>query len=153
MIEEGAMLPDHELIRPEGTPFRPSDYRGQKLVIFFYPKASTPGCTTEARDFSTLLPEFAKAGAAVLGVSADSPKKQAGFVAKQGLTVDIGSDESTEFLGQLGVWAEKQMYGKSYMGIIRSTLLVGADGKVLKVWPKVSVKGHAQAVLEAVKTH
>ncbi|VAV94030.1 Thiol peroxidase, Bcp-type, partial [hydrothermal vent metagenome] len=136
---------------PDGDTMKLSDYRGKKLVLFFYPKASTPGCTTEAKDFSALLPQFEKAGAAVLGMSADSPKRQQNFINKQELTVDIASDESTEFLQKIGVWAEKKMYGKTYMGIIRSTFLVGPDGKVVQAWPKVKVKGHAAEVFAAVQ--
>lgn len=151
MIDVGDTLPDTELTAPDGGTVKLSDYHGKKLVLFFYPKASTPGCTTESRDFSALLAEFEKAGAAVLGMSADTPKRQQNFINKQELTVDIASDESTEFLEEIGVWAEKKMYGKTFMGIIRSTFLIGPDGKVLKAWPKVKVKGHADEVLAAVQ--
>ena len=151
MIEAGDTLPDMDLTAPDGSIVKLSDYHGKKLVLFFYPKASTPGCTTESKDFSALLPEFEKAGTAVLGMSADTPKRQQNFITKQELTVDIASDESTDFLAKIGVWAEKKMYGKTYMGIIRSTFLIGPDGKVLQVWPKVKVKGHADEVLAAVQ--
>ena len=151
MIDVGDKIPDMELVAPDGSLVKISDYAGKKLVLFFYPKASTPGCTTESREFSELLPEFEKAGAAVLGMSADSPKRQQNFITKQELTVDIASDESTEFLEKIGVWAEKKMYGKTFMGIIRSTFLIGPDGTVLKAWPKVRVKGHAEEVLAAVQ--
>lgn len=151
MIDVGETLPDMELTSPDGGTVKLSDYQGKKLVLFFYPKASTPGCTTESKDFSALLPKFQKAGAAVLGMSADSPKRQQNFINKQELTVDIASDESTEFLEKIGVWAEKKMYGKTYMGIIRSTFLIGEDGKVIQAWPKVKVKGHAEEVLAAVE--
>ena len=151
MIDVGDKIPDMELVAPDGSPVKISDYSGKKLVLFFYPKASTPGCTTESKEFSELLPEFEKAGAAVLGMSADSPKRQQNFITKQELTVDIASDESTEFLEKIGVWAEKKMYGKTFMGIIRSTFLIGPDGTVLKAWPKVRVKGHAEEVLAAVQ--
>ncbi len=151
MIDVGDTLPDMELTKSDGSPMKLSDYHGQKLVLFFYPKASTPGCTTESKDFSALLPEFKKAGAAILGMSADSSKRQQNFINKQELTVDIASDESTEFLEKIGVWAEKKMYGKTYMGIIRSTFLIGPDGKVMQAWPKVKVKGHAEDVLAAVQ--
>ncbi len=151
MIEAGEQMPDMDLTAPDGSTVKLSDYHGKKLVLFFYPKASTPGCTTESKDFSALLPEFEKAGAAVLGMSADSPKRQQNFINKQELTVDIASDECTEFLEKIGVWAEKKMYGKTYMGIIRSTFLIGPDGKVLQSWPKVKVKGHAEEVLAAVQ--
>ena len=151
MIDIGDKLPDMDLTTPDGNWVKLSDYHGKKLVLFFYPKASTPGCTTESKDFSALLPEFRKAGAPVLGMSADPPKKQQNFIKKQELTVDIASDESTEFLEKIGVWAEKKMYGKTYMGIVRSTFLIGPDGKVLQAWPKVKVKGHAEEVLAAVQ--
>ncbi len=151
MIDTGDKLPDIELVRPDGEAMKLSEYHGKKLILFFYPKASTPGCTTEAKDFSSLLPQFEKAGAAVLGMSADSPKRQQNFINKQQLTVDIASDESTEFLQKIGVWAEKKMYGKTYMGIIRSTFLIGPDGRVVQAWPKVKVKGHAAEVLAAVQ--
>lgn len=151
MIEAGDTLPDMDLTAPDGSTVKLSDYHGKKLVLFFYPKASTPGCTTESKDFSALLPEFAKAGTTVLGMSADTPKRQQNFITKQELTVDIASDESTDFLTKIGVWAEKKMYGKTYMGIIRSTFLIGPDGTVLQAWPKVKVKGHADEVLAAVQ--
>jgi thioredoxin-dependent peroxiredoxin len=151
MIDVGDTLPDMDLMAPDGSVVRLSDYHGKKLVLFFYPKASTPGCTTESKDFSALLPEFEKAGAAVLGMSADSAKRQQNFINKQELTVDIASDESTEFLEKIGVWAEKKMYGKTYMGIIRSTFLLDGDGQVIQAWQKVKVKGHAEEVLAAVQ--
>lgn len=151
MIDVGDTLPDTELTTPDGGTVKLSDYHGKKLVLFFYPKASTPGCTTESKDFSALLSQFEKAGAAVLGMSADTPKRQQNFINKQELTVDIASDESTEFLEKIGVWTEKKMYGKTYMGIVRSTFLLGEDGKVLQAWPKVKVKGHAEEVLAAVQ--
>lgn len=151
MIDVGDTLPDMDLTAPDGGTVKLSDYHGKKLVLFFYPKASTPGCTTESKDFSALLPEFQKAGAAVLGMSADSAKRQQNFINKQELTVDIASDESNEFLEKIGVWAEKKMYGKTYMGIIRSTFLIGEDGKVIQAWPKVKVKGHADEVLAVVQ--
>lgn len=151
MIDVGEKMPDMDLTAPDGSTVKLSDYHGKKLVLFFYPKASTPGCTTESKDFSALLPEFEKAGTAILGMSADSPKRQQNFINKQELTVDIASDESTEFLENIGVWAEKKMYGKTYMGIIRSTFLIGADGAILHAWPKVKVKGHAEEVLAAAQ--
>ncbi|MEP3225774.1 MAG: peroxiredoxin [Parasphingorhabdus sp.] len=151
MIDVGEKMPDMDLTAPDGRTVKLSDYHGKKLVLFFYPKASTPGCTTESKDFSALLPEFEKAGTAILGMSADSPKRQQNFINKQELTVDIASDESTEFLENIGVWAEKKMYGKTYMGIIRSTFLIGADGTILHAWPKVKVKGHAEEVLAAAQ--
>jgi len=150
MINVGDALPDMTLVAPDGSALKLSDYRGKKLVLYFYPKDNTPGCTTEAKDFSALLPQFESAGAAVLGVSKDSPKKHQNFIAKQDLTVALASDEEGAFLEAIGVWAEKKMYGKTFMGIIRSTFLIDEKGVVVQAWPKVRVKGHAQEVLDAV---
>jgi len=120
--------------------------------VFFYPKDNTPGCTTENIDFTALKGEFDQAGVAVLGVSKDPPAKHAKFIAKHGLTVPLASDAAENGLSDaLGIWTEKQNYGRTYMGMVRTTYLVGADGKVAKVWDKVKVKGHAQDVLEAAK--
>jgi peroxiredoxin Q/BCP len=121
-------------------------------VLFFYPKDDTPACTTENLDFSALSDEFAKAGTALLGISKDPPKKHAKFIAKHNLTAPLASDAEEHGLSDaLGFWTEKSMYGRSYMGMVRSTVLVGPDGKVLRVWSPVKVKGHAADVLEAVK--
>ena len=120
-------------------------------VVFFYPKADTPGCTNEAIDFSRLKPELEAAGVAVIGVSRDPAKKLAKFRAKHGLTVLLGSDEDGAVTDRWGVWVEKQLYGRTYMGVERATALIGADGRLLKVWRKVSVKGHADEVLAAAK--
>ena len=151
MIAAGDTLPDATLTNANGEAVALSSYRGKPMVLYFYPKASTPGCTTEAVEFSAALSDFAALGVAVVGSSADAPKKQANFIAKQGLTIDILSDESTEFLAAIGVWAEKSMYGKKYMGIIRTTLLVDADGVVQEVWSPVKVKGHVAEVLESAR--
>jgi peroxiredoxin Q/BCP len=121
------------------------------VVLYFYPKADTPGCTIEAKDFSRLQPAFAKAGVAVLGVSADPVKKQDAFKTKHQLTTPLASDETHEMLEAYGVWGEKSMYGKKYLGISRTTILIGADGRVLRIWPKVKIEGHAEEVLEAAK--
>ena len=151
-IAPGDSLPDIALTRPDGTSVRPADYAGQKLVLFFYPKDDTPGCTTENLDFSALSTEFAKAGTALLGISKDPPKKHEKFIAKHGLTAPLASDPEEGGLSDaLGFWTEKSMYGRSYMGMVRSTVLVGADGKVAQVWSPVKVKGHAAEVLEAAK--
>jgi len=151
MIAVGDKVPDMELTMPDGETIKISDFAGKKLVLYFYPRDNTPGCTTEAKDFSALMTDFKKADTAVLGISKDSPKKHQNFIAKQGLTVPLASDEDGGFLEALGIWAEKKLYGKVYMGIVRSTLLVGADGIVLQVWPKVRVKGHAEEVLGAAR--
>ena len=151
MIAAGDTLPDATLTNASGEAVALSSYRGKPMVLYFYPKASTPGCTTEAVEFSAALSDFAALGVAVVGSSADAPKKQANFIVKQALTTDILSDESTEFLAAIGVWAEKSMYGKTYMGIIRTTLLVDGDGVVQEVWSPVKVKGHVAEVLESAR--
>ncbi|QIG54107.1 peroxiredoxin [Altererythrobacter sp. BO-6] len=148
----GDTLPDIAMATPDGGTVKPSDFRGQKLVLFFYPKDDTPGCTTENKDFSALAGEFAKAGVALLGVSKDPPAKHAKFIAKHGLTAPLASDAEQGGLSDaLGIWTEKQMYGKTYMGMVRTTYLVGTDGKIAQVWDKVKVKGHAEEVLAAAK--
>ena len=121
------------------------------LVLYFYPKADTPGCTNEAKDFTELHGDFAKAGVTVYGMSKDKPAKLAKFADKYGLKVTLLSDEESDATEQMGVWVEKSMYGKKYMGIERCTFLVGKDGKVARVWHNVKVKGHAAEVLEAAK--
>ncbi len=151
-IAPGDSLPDIALTAPDGSPVRPSDFAGKKLVLFFYPKDDTPGCTTENLDFSALSGDFAAAGTALLGVSKDPPKKHLKFIEKHGLTAPLASDPEEGGLSDaLGFWTEKSMYGRSYMGMVRSTVLVGADGKVAQVWSPVKVKGHAAEVLEATK--
>ena len=148
----GDMLPDIALETPEGGSVKPSDFLGRKLVLFFYPKDDTPGCTTENKDFSALAPEFEKAGVALLGVSKDPPKKHLKFIEKHALTAPLASDAAENGLSDaLGVWTEKQNYGRTYMGMVRTTYLVGADGKIARIWPKVKVKDHAQQVLEAAQ--
>ena len=152
MMEAGEEIPDIAMQTPEGGTVRPSDYRGQKLVLFFYPRDDTPGCTTEAKDFSALRADFLKAGAQILGVSKDAPKKHANFIAKHDLAVDLATDGEDDGLSDaLGIWTEKQMYGKTFMGMVRTTVLVDRDGKVARVWPKVKVKGHAEEVLAATQ--
>jgi thioredoxin-dependent peroxiredoxin len=151
MIAAGDTLPNADVMTAGGTATNLSAYRGRPLVLYFYPKASTPGCTTEAIEFSAAMDDFTHLGIAVAGMSADSPKKQSSFIAKNDLTTDILSDESTDFLSAIGVWAEKSMYGKAYMGIIRTTLLINADGVVEHVWSPVKVKGHVADVLESAR--
>lgn len=148
----GDTLPDIAMETPDGGSVAPSAFRGQKLVLFFYPKDDTPGCTSEAKDFSALKAEFDAAGVALLGVSKDPPAKHRKFIDKHGLTVALATDAETGGLSDaLGVWAEKSMYGKTYMGMVRTTVLVDAEGRIAQVWPKVKVKGHAADVLEAAK--
>jgi peroxiredoxin Q/BCP len=148
----GDMFPDIAMELADGGSVKASDFKGRKLVVFFYPKDNTPGCTTENQDFSALKGEFDKAGVALLGVSKDSPKKHQGFIAKYDLAAPLASDaESGGLSDALGIWTEKQNYGRTYMGMVRTTYLVGTDGKIARVWNKVKVKGHAAEVLEAAK--
>jgi peroxiredoxin Q/BCP len=148
----GDNLPDVALTAPDGGVVRPADFAGRKLVLFFYPKDDTPGCTVENQDFSALAEDFAKAGTALLGVSKDPPKRHGNFIEKYGLKAPLASDaESGGLSDALGVWTEKSMYGRSYMGMVRSTYLIGADGRIARVWSPVKVKGHAAEVLEAAK--
>jgi thioredoxin-dependent peroxiredoxin len=148
-LEEGAKAPDFRLARDDGATVSLADFKGRKLVLFFYPKADTPGCTIEAKDFSRLHPAFTKAGIAVVGVSADPVKKQNAFKSKHGLATPLASDETHTMLEAYGVWAAKSMYGKNYMGINRTTVLIGADGRIARIWPKVRIEGHADEVLAA----
>ena len=149
----GDTLPDIALETPDGGSVKPSDFAGRKLVLFFYPKDDTPGCTVENQDFSALADEFAAAGTALLGISKDSPARHAKFIAKHDLKAPLATDAAEGGLSDaLGIWTEKQNYGRTYMGMVRTTLLVGADGRIARVWDKVKVKGHAAEVLEAAKT-
>jgi len=148
----GDALPDIAMETPEGGTVRPSDFRGRKLVLFFYPKDDTPGCTTENKDFTELAGLFDKAGVALLGVSKDSPQRHAKFIAKHGLKAPLVSDAAEGGLSDaLGIWTEKQNYGRTYMGMVRTTYLVGTDGRIARVWDKVKVKGHADEVLAAAR--
>jgi peroxiredoxin Q/BCP len=150
--QAGDPMPDVAMETPEGGTVRPSDFRGRKLVLFFYPKDNTPGCTTEAKDFTALATEFEGAGTVLLGVSKDSPQKHRNFIAKHELAVPLATDAEEGGLSDaLGVWGEKKMYGKTFMGMIRTTYLVDASGTIARVWSKVKVKGHAGEVLEAAK--
>lgn len=145
-MTEGDAIPDLTLTTSDG-PLRLADFRGRPLVLYFYPKDDTPGCTREAQDFSALAADFAAVGVALLGVSKDSPEKHAKFAAKHGLTVPLASDDAGgTVLQAFGAWQEKSLYGRRYMGIDRSTFLFGADGRLARGWRKVKVPGHAQAV-------
>jgi peroxiredoxin Q/BCP len=128
-----------------------ADFAGKNLVLYFYPKADTPGCTREAQAFSKLRPAFQRAGTAVLGVSADPVAKQEKFKAKYDLTIPLASDETHKTLTAYGAWGEKTLYGRKFMGVIRMTYLIDKTGEIARVWPKVSVDGHAEEVLEAAK--
>ena len=150
-IAVGNKAPGFTLPRGGGGEVSLADFKGKKLVLYFYPKADTEGCTIEAKDFSKLAPAFTRAKTAILGVSADPVKKQDRFKTKHDLTIALGSDETHEMLNAYGVWAEKSMYGRKYMGILRNTYLIGPDGKIAQIWEKVKVAGHAEAVLAAAK--
>ena len=148
----GEAIPPVAMTGADGTPVAIGDFAGKPLVMFFYPKDDTPGCTTENKDFSELAPAFAKAGVALLGVSKDPPAKHAKFVAKYGLVAPLASDAATGGLSDaLGIWVEKSMYGRTYMGMERTTFLIDAGGKIARVWRKVKVTGHAADVLEAAQ--
>ncbi|AMK23994.1 MULTISPECIES: thioredoxin-dependent thiol peroxidase [unclassified Sphingobium] len=151
MLDVGDAVPEVVLKDAEGADFTLSRYRGKPLVVYFYPKADTPGCTSEAKDFTALSADFAALGVPVVGLSKDKPAKLKKFADKYGLTVTLASDEPGEMCEAFGAWVEKSLYGRKYMGIERATFLVGADGNILRVWPKVKVKGHAAEVLEAAK--
>jgi peroxiredoxin Q/BCP len=147
----GDKAPAFNLPRDGGGKLSLAELKGKKLVIYFYPRADTPGCTRESIDFSQLRSQFGKAGTEVLGVSADPVKAQDAFKKKHDLTVGLLSDETHEMLKAYGAWDKKSMYGKIFMGIVRSTYLIGPDGRIAHIWPKVKVEGHAAEVLEAAQ--
>jgi peroxiredoxin Q/BCP len=150
-LNEGDSAPTFSLPRDGGHLVSLADYAGRKLVIFFYPRADTPGCTLEAVAFSRLADAFASAGTAILGVSADPVTAQEKFRDKHELTVPLVSDEKLGMLNAYSVWGEKSMYGKTFMGIVRTTVLVTGDGKIARIWRNVRVDGHADEVLEAAR--
>ena len=147
----GTKAPDFTLVGDDGRKVSLKDFRGKKLVLYFYPKADTPGCTREAIAFSGLKSAFAKADTAILGVSADPVKAQDAFKRKHKLAIPLASDESHKMLTDYGVWGEKSRYGRTFLGITRATFLIGADGRIARAWPKVKVDGHAEEVLAAAK--
>ena len=147
----GTKAPDFTLPRDGGGTLSLSDFKGRNLVLYFYPKADTPGCTTESIAFSGLKRAFAKADTEIVGVSADPVKTQDKFRDKHGLTIALASDEEKKMLTAYGVWGEKSMYGRKFMGVRRTTFLIGRDGRIAQVWENVKVPGHAEAVLEAAK--
>jgi peroxiredoxin Q/BCP len=149
--EAGDPAPDFELDTTAGKRVALKDFAGKKLALYFYPKDDTTGCTAEALDFNALKAKFARAGAAVLGVSPDSVKSHAKFKAKHDLTLDLAADEGKTMLEAYGVWVEKSMYGRKYMGVERSTFLIDRDGRIARVWRKASVPGHAEEVLAAAR--
>lgn len=150
-IEDGGRLPAIELATPDGGRLALRDRAGKPLVLYFYPKDDTPGCTREAQDFSALHPEFRSLGADVLGVSRDTPAKHRKFIDKYGLAVPLASDDTEAAMQAFGVWVEKTLYGKTYMGIDRATFLFDANGVLVRSWRKVRVPGHAADVLAAVR--
>jgi thioredoxin-dependent peroxiredoxin len=150
-LQSGAKAPAFTLPRDGGGTVSLADFAGRALVLYFYPKADTSGCTKEAIDFSRLKSAFAKSGADILGVSADPVPAQDKFKAKHKLAIALGSDETHRMLEAYGVWQQKSMYGRKFMGIVRATFLIGPDQRIARVWPKVSVTGHAEEVLTALK--
>jgi thioredoxin-dependent peroxiredoxin len=150
-LEPGSKAPAFTLKRDGGGAVSLADFKGRKLVIYFYPKADTPGCTRESIDFSRLKKEFAKADTEVIGISADSVEAQDRFKKKHGLSLSLGSDPEHKMLTAYEAWGKKSMYGRSFMGVIRMTYLIDAKGRIAQVWPKVRVDGHAQDVLAAAK--
>ena len=151
MISEGQTAPDFTLPRDGGGSVTLSGFRPGKVVLYFYPKDDTPGCTLEAQDFNARLAEFAAAGTTVIGLSKDSVKSHDKFCRKHGLGIILASDETGNVSEEYGVWSEKSMYGRTYMGIERTTVLVDGAGRVARVWNKVGVKGHAAEVLAAAR--
>jgi thioredoxin-dependent peroxiredoxin len=151
-LDVGDKAPNFRLPGDDGSTVSLSDFKGRKLVVYFYPRADTPGCTRESIDFSKLRAAFTKAGTDVIGVSADPVKAQEAFKKKHKLSIGLLSDETHAMLDAYGAWGKKSMYGKTFMGIIRMTYLIGPNGRVAQIWPKVKVDGHAAEVLAAAKT-
>ncbi|GLQ23181.1 peroxiredoxin [Algimonas ampicilliniresistens] len=152
-LQVGDMAPDFTLPGDNGEDIRLSNYRGQNVILYFYPRDDTPGCTKEAIGFTEAKTELEALNTVVIGMSKDTPAKHDKFIAKHELDLRLASDEAGDVLEDYGVWVEKKNYGKTYMGIVRSTFLIGSDGNILQVWPKVRVKGHVEAVVEAVRDH
>lgn len=147
----GQTAPQFELPRDGGGTLSLTSLKGKSVVLYFYPKDDTSGCTAEAIDFSGLKADFEKAGAVVIGISPDSAKSHAKFKSKHDLAVDLVADEERKTIEAYGVWVEKSMYGRKYMGVERSTFLIAPDGSIARIWNKVKVPGHAKEVLEAVR--
>ena len=151
VLIEGTEAPAFRLPRDGGSTVSLADYLGKKLVLFFYPRADTPGCTKEAIDFTRLKSAFSKSRTEILGISADPLRAQEAFRDKHKLSVPLISDEQHEMLRAYRVWGEKSLYGRTFLGIIRTTVLIGRDGRIIKVWRNVRVEGHAEAVLEEAR--
>lgn len=152
-LKQGDAAPDFTLETQNGASVTLADFKNQFLVLYFYPKDDTPGCTKEALGFSETKGKFAALNAQILGVSRDTVAKHEKFIVKHALSVSLGADESGKVTEDYGVWVEKNMYGKTYMGIERATFLIGPDGKIAEVWRKVRVKNHVETVLEALAKH
>ncbi len=150
-LETGQAAPQFQLPRDGGDILTLSDFAGKPIVLYFYPKDDTTACTQEAIDFTRLKPQFEQAEAVVIGMSPDSTKKHDKFKAKHQIGIDLVSDETLKTLNDYGVWGEKTMYGRKYMGVERATFLIGRDGRIARIWRKVRVPGHAEEVLEAVR--
>jgi thioredoxin-dependent peroxiredoxin len=151
-LAEGSKAPAFTLLRDGGSKVSLKDFKGRNLVLYFYPRADTPGCTKEALAFSGLGTAFANANTGILGVSADPVKMQDKFKSKHKLKIALASDEAKQMLEAYGAWGEKSMYGRKYMGVIRKTFLIDGDGRIVRIWPNVRVPGHAEEVLEAART-
>ena len=151
MIEIGEKAKDFCLPNQDEVDICLRDLKGKWVVLYFYPKDNTPGCTTEACDFTQSLPDFEELDAVILGVSPDSPKKHRNFIEKKALKITLLSDEDKKVLQEYGVWQLKKMYGREYMGVVRTTYLIDPEGKVAYRWDKVKVKGHVQAVKEKLE--
>ncbi|ABQ70265.1 peroxiredoxin [Rhizorhabdus wittichii] len=152
MLKEGDKAPDVTLDLPDGSKTSVAEQAGKILVLYFYPKDDTPGCTTEAQGFTALADDFAKAGATIIGVSKDSAARHQKFIDKYGLKIRLASDGDGSVCEAFGTWIEKSLYGRQYMGIDRATFLIGKDGTIARIWRKVKVKGHAEDVLAVAKT-
>ncbi len=151
-IQPNTQAPDFQLQNTDGQWRTLADYRGKWLVLYFYPKDNTSGCTMEAIDFSALKEEFQKHNAAIVGISPDTCQSHQKFREKHQLTIELLCDPDKEVLQKYGVWQKKKMYGREYMGVVRTTVLIAPDGTIAHIWPKVKVKGHAQEVLETIKS-
>jgi peroxiredoxin Q/BCP len=151
MLNEGDQVPDVTLLGLEEEPVSPADFKGQKLVVYFYPKDDTSGCTAEAKAFTALAEEFENAGTWILGISKDDARKHRKFIDKYELKVPLASDPDGSVCEAFGTWVQKSMYGRKYMGIDRATFLIDRDGVVKRVWRKVKVPGHAEEVLAAAR--
>lgn len=151
MLAIGDPAPSFTLPTPDGGTLSPADFAGRKLVIYFYPKAGTEGCTREAHDFNELRGEFDAAGTALLGVSPDGAKALGRFKAKHDLAFPLAGDEAHQLLDAYGIWVEKSMYGRRFMGVERTTVLIDEKGRIARIWPKVKVAGHAADVLAAAQ--